>query len=437
MRKLGGHVLYTYSGDLGHPAVCKLVNASVATVLETRQRVGPKTLLIVRWVEQDQSLDNSKAKAAEWFNRHRADLWAMRELAPICAEGLNEVPDSQALAYRLFEMERLNLLHGIGVNACVGNFSVGCPDIPAWTTYQPMLDAMRPGDFLGLHEYWSDRADLQNQWHVGRWRLIPQLRNVPLVVTECGRDRVELAGRPGWRLTCNAEEFLEDLRIYDRLCGEFPNVVGATPFTIGEIRDKRWEPFSCNDIWARAVAEQEEEEVTKVPFIPLIGSVVAPMLNTQKKWYSANTLFGRYDDHPEKAEDYNLESGANTDLGEPLVAMYDGVIIGARDYKGGHGKVVGLLGREPGGQLVTAHYKHMDRIVVVVGQIVQAGDAIGTLGNAGGHYAGAHLHLEIIVGDVPGPIASWQDGTYNYQQPSAWLKAHGVDMARLTAHDGR
>jgi hypothetical protein len=53
---------------------------------------------------------------------------------------------------------------------------------------------MRPGDLLGLHEYWIDQADIQNRYHCGRWTLVSALANVPIVVTECNRDKWKAAG---------------------------------------------------------------------------------------------------------------------------------------------------------------------------------------------------------------------------------------------------
>ena len=50
---------------------------------------------------------------------------------------------------------------------------------------------------------------------------------------------------------------------------------------------------------------------------------------------------------------------------------------------------------------------------LVVGDPIKVGDFIGLVGNTGASY-GAHLHLEIRIGDVP-------------VDPFAWLSAHSVN----------
>jgi hypothetical protein len=53
-----------------------------------------------------------------------------------------------------------------------------------------------------------------------------------------------------------------------------------------------------------------------------------PMQNLEKAWYEAAHR-GPYNVHPERCEDWNLETLGNTDLGEPLVAPWSGVVIAA------------------------------------------------------------------------------------------------------------
>ena len=93
---------------------------------------------------------------------------------------------------------------------------------------------MGPRDLLGLHEYWVDHRDIENPWHAGRWRIVPRLRDVPIVVTECGRDVVEGRGQAGWQRTCGAGEILADLHRYAAIIAEAPNVWG--------VRVPRWAP---------------------------------------------------------------------------------------------------------------------------------------------------------------------------------------------------
>ncbi len=255
-RKLCAHIIAGYSGPLGKPLAVKLVNASPAYVREVRGALGNGALIVVRWVEENPNWNDPERAAQDWYNRHLPDMAAMSgpEHDPnLCFEGLNEVPDDLASRYVRFEVARLGLMHHGGYRSVVGNFSVGTPDFPVWETYHPLLHAMAPDDWLGLHEYWSSRSDLDNPYHVGRWRKVPLLAAVPTLITECGRDVVEGQGKPGWQRTASAAEFLDDLRRYNALLESAPQVGAAFVFTLGNIMG--WEKFGCNEFWPSVVAE--------------------------------------------------------------------------------------------------------------------------------------------------------------------------------------
>lgn len=174
-----------------------------------------------------------------------------------------------------------------------------------------------------------------------------------------------------------------------------------------------------------------------------IDRVVMPMRNIHKRWYEATRVFGPYNVHPRRCEDWNLETGGNTDLGEPLVAPFAGLVIAATNYGGGIGRVVQLLGRERDGTLVVWAGWHLHEMHVARGQVVEAGDDIGSIGNADGRYAGAHLHEQICIvngAGIPSPVTFAADSRYNWQQPSVWYVTRGIPqetMDRLTRMDGK
>lgn len=255
MDKIGLHIIGGWGGNLGNPRLVKLMDVGPGYVGEVRQAIGPEALIIVRWWQADQSLDQPVERARAFVARYRDQMLAMARVAGpnIAFEGYNEVGDGQAEAYALFEVERLRLMHELGLRAVVGNWSVGTPDIPTWRIYQPVLDAMAPGDFVGLHEYWADETDLSNRWLCGRWSLVPQLAGKPIVVTECGRDAIGSRGQPGWRRTCGPDTFLSELRAYNALMEQFPNVVGATVFTTPG-PGGTWSDFDPTPIWPQVVA---------------------------------------------------------------------------------------------------------------------------------------------------------------------------------------
>ena len=260
-RKAGLHIINGYTGDLGRPPLVKLVNASPAYVREVRGRVGPDCLIIVRWVDADYfPLDNPAQRAKDWFNRHSGEIWAMTDQGndtAIVFEGYNERPSSQADGYAHFEIERLKWLHDIGAAAAVGQWSVGEPEIDVERRFvERVRPEMLARDIYDKHEYWIDRADMGNVWHVLRWLMVPELADVPLVISEAGRDIVENKGKAGWRATCNSEQIMDEFRHYDALMCGHPNVIGWTPYTFGRI-EQRWRDFDCNALGPLIVAEME------------------------------------------------------------------------------------------------------------------------------------------------------------------------------------
>jgi len=268
MDKIGLHIIGGWSGNLGKPRVIKLVNVSAQYAAQVRGQVGPQTLVVVRWIETEQPLDNPAARAQQFVARHQSEMLSMRSMSGpnIAFEGYNEVPDHLAAQYAVFEAERLRIMHSLSLRSVVGNFSVGTPDLAKWAVYQPMLAALRPGDFLGLHEYWCDQFDIANRWHCGRWNKVPELAGVPIVVTECGRDQVEGKGKPGWRQTCDANQFLSDLWAYDELLEASANVLGATVFTAGN--DPRWRDFDPSPIWPHVVAGYSDPQTYPQMAVP-------------------------------------------------------------------------------------------------------------------------------------------------------------------------
>ena len=441
MSKLGLHILSGFAGNLGKPRIVKLVDPSPEYIRQVRALVGDACVLIVRWTEPVQPLDDPVRRAREWYDRRRP----MMVDAAALYEGYNEIADSQAGAFAAFEVERLRLMHIEGRHSAVGSWSVGVPDIPVWATYTPVLGAMVVGDAVALHEYWSDGYDLNNPWHVGRWRLVPQLDNVPIVVTEAGRDKVESRGYSGWHLDphLTAPRYLDELRAYGALLDAEPHVLGATVFTAGQIVDPQWQPFEVNSIAATITAESTQMGAVIPPVVvpepePPATSVIMPIVNTGKAWYSADTYYGAYDGHPSHARDWNLEAGGNSDLGEPLQFPCDGSVVYAANAGGLHGLVVSFVAVLDG-VLWNWHWKHLQRADVRAWQQVKQGQPIGTLGNAYGKYS-AHLHEEVVRGAITGPTQDWRDPAFEYVDPAEFYIAHGVDRAlveRMCKRDGR
>lgn len=98
-------------------------------------------------------------------------------------------------------------------------------------------------------------------------------------------------------------------------------------------------------------------------------------------------------------EDWNGNGGGNSDLGDPVYTIGTGLVTYASDARGRWGNVVIVRHafREPKtGRVLCCQtlYAHLDRIDVRLGQIVQRGDQVGTIGTNHGMFP-AHLHIEL------------------------------------------
>jgi len=119
-------------------------------------------------------------------------------------------------------------------------------------------------------------------------------------------------------------------------------------------------------------------------------------------------------------------AGNNKDLGKPIHAIADGVVVFAEDIGGGWGKVLRIVHRLREGENpphVESLYAHFTDMLPQQGAIVRRGEKIGTLGTAGGLYE-AHLHLElrsVLALPVGGGYGTEQTG---FLEPKKFIRAH-------------
>ncbi len=96
-------------------------------------------------------------------------------------------------------------------------------------------------------------------------------------------------------------------------------------------------------------------------------------------------------------------------LGTPIRSVMAGEVIQAA-YEGAYGRQVKV--RHADGTVTS--YSHMSEFTVSVGDTVQAGSQVGSIGVTG-NTTGPHLHFEVLPGG---------DGSIN---PAPWLREHGVN----------
>jgi murein DD-endopeptidase MepM/ murein hydrolase activator NlpD len=125
-------------------------------------------------------------------------------------------------------------------------------------------------------------------------------------------------------------------------------------------------------------------------------------------------------------DDWNGNGGGNSDLGDTIYAVSNGLITESIQYFGGWGKVirqVSVWNTSGEMEAVETVYAHLDKMLVRKNEWVKRGQAIATMGNAEGKYY-AHLHLEMkseILGEIGG---GYSTDTTGYMNPTRFIKSH-------------
>lgn len=128
-------------------------------------------------------------------------------------------------------------------------------------------------------------------------------------------------------------------------------------------------------------------------------------------------------------DDWNGRGGGNTDLGDPVYAVANGIVVFAEDWGGGWGNVIRVwhnLGTMESPDLVESLYAHLDTIAINMGDTLFRGQEIGTIGDAHGNYY-AHLHLE-IRDSIDLPIGGgYDEDTLGWRNPTVFINNHRPD----------
>lgn len=136
-------------------------------------------------------------------------------------------------------------------------------------------------------------------------------------------------------------------------------------------------------------------------------------------------------------EDWNGAGGGDSDLGDAVYSIAHGVVVYARDYRSGWGKVV-IVRHAFFDNCQTQHadslYGHLHDIFVQEGQQIARGERVGTIGNNRGMYD-AHLHFELRNNLQVGLLrTSFARDLSTYSDPSAFIGTRReLPMPSLTA----
>ncbi|MCX6852961.1 MAG: M23 family metallopeptidase [Verrucomicrobia bacterium] len=133
-------------------------------------------------------------------------------------------------------------------------------------------------------------------------------------------------------------------------------------------------------------------------------------------------------------DDLNGIGGGNSDLGASVYASGAGRVVYAGIPGPGWGKMILIAHRLPDsdelGPVIQTMYAHLQSIRVEVGQLVQRGHQVGTVGTAEGAYL-AHLHFEVRLGPYVNPGQGYADTPLNRVAPEQFIRAHrgaGADI---------
>lgn len=141
--------------------------------------------------------------------------------------------------------------------------------------------------------------------------------------------------------------------------------------------------------------KEEEERINSLPDINGIKLAVTPITGTITSRYGVSSRI-------RKSTHTGLDIAATK--GTPIKVVAAGTVIAA-SYDGSYGNLV----KVDHGNGVETWYAHTSKMYVKVGEQVEAGDVIATVGSTG-NSTGPHLHLEIRVN---GEHVNPQDYLYN------------------------
>lgn len=139
--------------------------------------------------------------------------------------------------------------------------------------------------------------------------------------------------------------------------------------------------------------------------------------NAQKFWEMNAKRGGHH-----TGDDLNGIGGMNTDLGDTVFCIADGLVVYAGEPSPGWGKLVVIAHTAPDGRPLHSMYAHLHRIDVARDSLVPRGGKVGTVGTANGYYP-AHLHFEVRASDGVDIGAGYAMLPLNRLDPAATVRS--------------
>lgn len=157
------------------------------------------------------------------------------------------------------------ILHDAGVLVVGPNWATGDYEADDWEALRGL--GWLGFDAIGVHCYWSTAGF--TPWNALRYRSYWRPDDPPIIITECGRDRVRdgnAAHDDGWlpqrdganfgfrAQSLDDDAFLAEIVAYDREITADASVLGATIFTAGAHQEWRDKGFDIDSLCARLAA---------------------------------------------------------------------------------------------------------------------------------------------------------------------------------------
>lgn len=288
MGKIGPHVI--------RPTTDALAWARVAGVVKALDdpaplKVAPPNALRVfraYFADAEQRMDADPARVAAAILGRLGGYRHPRLYVETFNETQAPVADLVAFHQRL-----VPLLHAAGVRVAGPSWATGDYEAEAWEGFRAL--GWCGLDLIAVHAYWSTAGF--TEWNALRWRQFWRPGDPPVIITECGRDKVRDGpngtylphdgdGAFGWQAQgLDADAFLAELAAYDLEIARDGYVLGATPFTCGPTDDWKARGFDLDPLVARLVAASEPRSTPPVTTSAASRPTTQPEPTTMQEWY--------------------------------------------------------------------------------------------------------------------------------------------------------
>lgn len=180
--------------------------------------------------------------------------------------------------------------------------------------------------------------------------------------------------------------------------------------------------FSCF-AHKEPTGDEDQELAAFIKACPLADAFDFPVGPPNGKGYYNAQPFGK---NYHLGEDWNGNGGGNSDLGDPIFSIANGIVIYSDEGGPGWGNVVRIIhniGTHNDPVMVESLYAHLKTVNVSKGVIVKRRQRLGTIGNVNKLYY-AHLHLEIRT-TIGMPLGEgYSTDNTGFTNPTQFIKAH-------------